>query len=99
MTEPPFTDEEMFERYCGSNLGRKICVVTTHWDRIERGLGAQREKEIKDNYCATGTTMARFLHTRESAWDVVETLLEASTKADAAKATEQGVSAPVWDGQ
>jgi hypothetical protein len=61
------------------DLGQKVCVTTTHWDRVDKEVGVQREKEIKENYCATGTPMARFLHTRESAWDVVETLLQADT--------------------
>jgi hypothetical protein len=51
---------------------------------VDEEIGAQREKEISENYCGTGTTMARFLRTQESAWDVVETLLQAS-KLDAGK--------------
>ncbi|KAF8226277.1 hypothetical protein L208DRAFT_1302672, partial [Tricholoma matsutake] len=78
MTEPPFTSEGMFEQYCGNNVGRKICVTTTHWDRVDKEVGARREEEISDKYCATGMTMARFRRTQESAWQVVETLLEAS---------------------
>jgi hypothetical protein len=74
----PFT-KGLFGRYWGVDLGRNVCVTTTHWDRVDKQVGAQREKEIRENYCATGTPMARFLHTRESAWDVVETLLQADT--------------------
>jgi hypothetical protein len=70
----------MFELYCGYNFGRKICVTTTHWGRIPETVGIKREQEIEDKCCATGTTMARFMHTRESAWEVVETLLQASTE-------------------
>jgi hypothetical protein len=78
MTEVPFTSEGMFEQYCGRNLGQKICITTTHWDRVPEAVGAEREQEIEDKYCATGTAMARFMRTRESAWEVVETLLRAS---------------------
>ena len=78
MTEICFTDKAAFEQYCGKNLGRKICIVTTHWDKIDNEVGTRRETEIREKYCMTGTTMARFLCTRESAWEVVETLLQAS---------------------
>ena len=80
MTEPPFTSARMFELYCGYNLGRRICVTTTHWSRVPETVGVKREQEIEDKCCATGTTVARFLRTRESAWEVVETLLQASPK-------------------
>jgi len=78
MTEFPFTNEAMFEQYCGKNLGRRICVTTTHWDQVNKEVATRRESEIREKYCVTGTTMARFLCTRESAWEVVEKLLQAS---------------------
>jgi hypothetical protein len=75
MTESPFASHRMFEPSIGINLGRKICVTTTHWDRGDKEVGASREEEIRDKYCAPDTAMARFLGTQESAWDVVRTLL------------------------
>jgi hypothetical protein len=78
MTEGLITNETMFDQYCGKHVGRKICVTTTHWDRVDEEIGAQRETEIRDKYRATGATMARFQRTHTSAWEVVETLLQAS---------------------
>jgi hypothetical protein len=75
MTESPFTSDRMFKQYFRITLGRKICVTTTHWDRVDKEVGAGREEEIRDTCCAPDTAMARFLGTQESVWDVVKTLL------------------------
>jgi hypothetical protein len=78
MTEPPFTNQEVFEEFCGDELGKKICVTTTHWDLVDEQTGEKREVDIKRDYCVNGTTMARFKGTQESAWHAVDTLLQAA---------------------
>lgn len=77
ITEPPFTNQATFQSFCGEDIGEKICIVTTCWDKVDQLIGEKREKDIKSKYCAAGTPMARFKLTsaHESAWLAVSKIL------------------------
>ena len=69
----PSRSKVIFEQYCGEGLRGKFCLVTTHWDRVQdMEVATLRETEIREEYCASGAPMSRFLCTRESAWQAVE---------------------------
>ncbi|KAF9469797.1 hypothetical protein BDZ94DRAFT_1243279 [Collybia nuda] len=77
ITEPPFTNQATFQTFCGEDIGKKICIVTTYWDKVDQSTGEKREKDIENKYCAAGTPMARFELNKahDSAWLAVSKIL------------------------
>jgi len=69
----------VFEKLCGENLNN-IVLTTTMWDEVEEEEGRRREDELKDKFWKTmierGSSVKRFLNTRESAFDVLAPIFE-----------------------
>ena len=68
----------MFKMLCGPAALRNVVLVTTMWDEADEVIGAQREEELRaifwKSLLESGSQMARFKHTSDSAWEIVERL-------------------------
>ena len=74
----------MFRELCGIDAIQNVILTTTMWDDVDEKTGEIREKELKEEYWRAmlerGSTTSRFWGTRESAFDVIDPLLEAANK-------------------
>ena len=76
----------MFGKLCGDQAVKKVVLVTTMWDRIQRlgdpRTGERREKELFENYSSWktminyGASTARFLNDADSAWKIIDPILK-----------------------
>ncbi|KAG6899599.1 hypothetical protein C0993_008831 [Termitomyces sp. T159_Od127] len=41
---------EVFEKLCGQAAARKVVLVTTMWEQVNKAVGEKRERELKDEY-------------------------------------------------
>jgi hypothetical protein len=84
MSGTPLKNLRMFEKLCGKNAFHNVILTTTMWDEVDKETGEDREKELKTKYWRTmlerGSTMNQFQRTRESAFDVIEPLIEEANK-------------------
>ena len=85
MAGTPLKNLRMFEELCGKNAFHNVILVTTMWDEVDEETGEDREEELKTKYWRTmlerSSTTSRFLRTRESAFDIIEPLIdEANTR-------------------
>ena len=75
----PLKNLSIFHKLCGKDALQRIILTTTMWDDVQIRTGDQREKELCAGYwkamAEQGSKVARFLHTTESAWNVVEPIL------------------------
>ena len=70
----------LFEKLCGESFNN-IVLTTTMWGEVEsEEEGTLREDELKDKYWRAmierGSSVKRFLYTRESAFDVLRPIFE-----------------------
>jgi len=69
----------MFEKLCGEDFNG-IILTTTMWSEVDEDLGAERESALKDEYWRSmierGSSVKRFLFTRQSAFDILMPILE-----------------------
>ena len=83
-TSTPLKYLEMFKQLCGENTLQKVILTTTMWDEVDRETGEVREKELKTDYWRTmlerGSTTSRFLRTRESAFKLIDPLIEVANR-------------------
>jgi len=70
---------QLFESLCGEEFNN-IVLTTTMWDEVEEPVGYNRERELKNSYWKAmidrGSSMRRFLRTRQSAFEVIEPIIE-----------------------
>ncbi|TFK44966.1 P-loop containing nucleoside triphosphate hydrolase protein [Crucibulum laeve] len=79
LTEPPYSQYEMFRKLCGESFHGRVVLVTTMWSDVKPDVGSRREKEIIQNWGQMlhgGSAVLRFNDTAESAWDIVQFLLQ-----------------------
>jgi len=76
----------LFEKLCGESFNN-IVLTTTMWDEVEEEEGTLREKELEDTYWKAmierGSSVKRFLYTRESAFNVLGPIFEEVNKRNA----------------
>jgi hypothetical protein len=69
----------MFQNLCGPDASKNIIVLTTFWDKVTDEIGAQREKQLKENYFKQlvdcGACFMRHDRTFQSAQDVLRHIL------------------------
>jgi hypothetical protein len=69
----------MFNKLCGDTALKNVILATTKWDGIEPSVGLRREQQLYDTYwkkmLIQGSKMARFIHTYESAWAIIDLIL------------------------
>jgi len=70
----------MFEKLCGKHALGNIILTTTMWDKIDETTGQEREKELKGQYWKSmiklGSTTIRYRNTKDSAWEILDKVLE-----------------------
>ena len=79
MAGTPLKNLRMFENLCGEEFNG-IILTTTMWSEVDEELGAEREKELKDEYWESmierGSSVKRFLYSRKSAFEILMPILE-----------------------
>ncbi|KAF8159712.1 hypothetical protein B0H34DRAFT_415061 [Crassisporium funariophilum] len=85
MSGTPHRNLRMFGQLCGDKAAHKVVLVTTMWDRVQEHLGNMREEELRNVYwskmLASGSTdIVRFDNGLETAWNIVNTVLELHEK-------------------
>lgn len=79
VTQHSIKNLEMFKKLCGENNLQNVVLATTFWDRVGDVEGGRREVELRENFwsllLALGAKTARHYGTRQSAVDIVSTLL------------------------
>ena len=84
MAGTPLKNLRMFEQLCGKNAFHNVILTTTMWDEVEEKTGEDRERELKTHYWRTmlerNSTTSRFLRTRESAFNLIDPLIEAANR-------------------
>jgi len=74
----------MFEELCGKKAFQNVILTTTMWDDVDDETGKIREEDLKSNYWKSmldrSSTTSRFMGTRESAFAVIDPLIEAANK-------------------
>ncbi|KAF8805168.1 hypothetical protein BYT27DRAFT_7192832 [Phlegmacium glaucopus] len=82
MAGTPLKNLRMFEELCGKNSFQNVILATTMWDDIDNATGAAREEELKSKYWRAmldrNSTTGRFLRTRESAFALIDPLIDAA---------------------
>jgi ethanolamine ammonia-lyase large subunit len=70
---------EIFKKICGKEALKNVLLITSRWDGIDSALGAERERQLKDNFWAYmaghGSNISRFHGDRSSAISLVSQLL------------------------
>ena len=70
----------MFGKLGGTDALGKVVLVTTMWGRVNPERGASREEELRTQYwrqmIANGSCVLRFEDSFESAWSIVDKILE-----------------------
>ncbi|KAF2728663.1 hypothetical protein EJ04DRAFT_546684 [Polyplosphaeria fusca] len=70
----------MFRKLCGNDAFSRIILATTFWSEVEKGIGEQREKELKQNklywgrMIQGGSKVKRLTNTKASALSTLEEL-------------------------
>ena len=76
----PLKNLSMFEELCGKNSLQKVILTTTMWDDVHQETGEAREEELRLKYwrpmLQRHSTTNRFSRTRESAFTVIDPLID-----------------------
>ena len=84
MAGTPLKNLRMFEELCGKNAFQNVILTTTMWDEVDEETGENRERELKTEYWRSmlerNSTTSRFLRTRESAFDLIDPLIDAANR-------------------
>jgi len=79
MAGTPLKNLRMFENLCGEDFNG-IILTTTMWSEVDEELGAERELELKEEYWRSmierGSSVKRFLYTRQSAFEILMPIFE-----------------------
>ncbi|RDB28377.1 hypothetical protein Hypma_015573 [Hypsizygus marmoreus] len=80
MMGTPLKNLEMFRHLCGDKAVQNVILATTKWDEVTEDVGSRREKQLVEKYWKhmldLGSGMCRFLRTPESAWEIVNLILD-----------------------
>ncbi|KAL4061757.1 P-loop containing nucleoside triphosphate hydrolase protein [Scleroderma citrinum] len=76
MAGTPLKNLRVFQKLCGEDAMAQVILVTTMWDEVDEGTGAERLKELESNYwkgmISRGSTTFRYENTPESAKHLLE---------------------------
>jgi len=73
--EPARENLRMFNTLCHPPAFQNVILATTKWGNIPAHVGQPRERQLSEQYW-TGTGVHRFDNTYESAWAIVDVILE-----------------------
>ena len=81
MSEAPHRNLRMFGELSGNKSAKKVVLATTMWDKVnDISEGEKRETALKEKYWNVmlhhGAVVERFFNTPESAWAVINRLVE-----------------------
>lgn len=81
MSEAPHRNLRMFGELSGNKSAKKVVLATTMWDKVnDITEGEKRENALKEKYWNVmlhhGAVVERFFNTPESAWEVINKLVE-----------------------
>ena len=81
MAAKPQQNLHMFEELTGSGSAKNVVLATTMWDKLPKDVnGDQREKGLKEEYWNAmidhGAAVERFLNTSDSAWSLVDNMVQ-----------------------
>jgi GTP-binding protein EngB required for normal cell division len=80
MAGTPLRNLHSFEKLVGKQSLDNVMLVSTMWDEIEDDLGEKREDDLKRNYwnymISRGSGTARFMGSKESAFTLIQPLLD-----------------------
>ncbi|KAH7908658.1 P-loop containing nucleoside triphosphate hydrolase protein [Hygrophoropsis aurantiaca] len=65
------TIASMIRPFCDKGSMKNVVVATTKWDTVQSNTGARQERGVTEFWNHTGSRMARFTGTPESACDIV----------------------------
>ena len=71
----------MLAEFTGPGSAKSVVLATTMWDKLHPQFddGNKREKDLKERYWNImihhGATIARFLNTSDSAWSIVDNIV------------------------
>ncbi len=70
----------MFKKLCGEDGFHKFSLVTTMWQEVGQEVGVNQQTELERAYWAEmvkgGSTIKRFDGTKESAWAILDSLID-----------------------
>jgi hypothetical protein len=71
----------MFEKLCGAGAASRVVLVTTMWKDVETTVGLTHEQQLSEQYWRQmldrGSRLERFGDTRDSAWSIITSLVQA----------------------
>jgi len=80
MMGAPRKNLEMFRELCGDKAVRNVVLATTKWADVPAEVGDRRENQLREKYWAKmlnlGSHMMRLDVTTESAWKIINHILE-----------------------
>ena len=80
MAGTPLKNLRMFANLCGDGATKKVILATTMWDLVDENEGGRRETQLQERYwkgmLSGGSRVARFLGTHDSAWGIVDMIVE-----------------------
>ncbi|RDB17362.1 GTPase IMAP family member 4 [Hypsizygus marmoreus] len=83
---------DMFNKLCGREATKNVILATTKWSEVKPDVAARRETQLKKEHWAEmvklGSTVLRFEDTQESAWAIVDHIIESSKKKNAVDAVQ-----------
>ena len=83
MAGTPLKNLRIFDDLSKKHGFQNVVITTTMWDEVDEDLGATREEELKSKYWEPilGHSMTRrFLHTRQSAFLVLEGFIDTANR-------------------
>jgi hypothetical protein len=70
----------MFNKLCGKDAAKNIILATTKWDQVQQDVGDQREGQLAGTFwqdlIRIGSRTVRFSRTTQSAWAVVDSIVD-----------------------
>jgi len=83
MAGSPLKNLRMFAKLCGDDSMENVVLATTMWGLLkDRSVGERRQEELAQKYwqplLACGCTPARFENTYESAWAIINKIVDAT---------------------
>ncbi|KAJ2926644.1 hypothetical protein H1R20_g10457, partial [Candolleomyces eurysporus] len=83
ITRDDISNIKVFRKICGEGGLSKVILATTRWNTCPEQIGESREKEVWDSFwngCSDARPqekwMARLNHSLDSAWEIIENILE-----------------------
>lgn len=71
---------DVFNKLCGDEAFKNVVLVTMKWGDMASGCEMERELELAGehwkNMLDKGATMARYMGTHDSAWDIIDLVLQ-----------------------